>query len=138
MISVQQLLLLNIQNYWCQETAFLALCLHPPAKADALFALPRIWKEGRRQWPPVDVTKHWVLGDTNPVEVQVKYEELRSSLPASHPESDVTSCRTLITPSLPLAPGINSALMKCCCLFALPLLIPVYWQQSPSETEHVD
>lgn len=28
--------------------------------------------------------------------------------------------------------------MKCCCLFALRLLIPVYWQQSPSETECVD
>lgn len=28
--------------------------------------------------------------------------------------------------------------MECCCLFALPLLIPVYWQQSPSETECVD
>lgn len=28
--------------------------------------------------------------------------------------------------------------MECCCLFALPLLIPVYWQQPPSETECVD
>lgn len=80
-------------------------------------------------------TQCWVFSVTNPVEVLVK---LWSSLPAFLPRNDVTSCRTLITTSAPWASTISSALMKYCCLYALPLLIRVYWQQTLSEADCFD
>lgn len=51
-------------------------------------------------------------------------------IPSASSSDHVISCRTGYI--------IISTLMKYCCLFALPLLIPVCWQQSPWEAECVD